>query len=346
MACQQAGGEVIIELDHDDLLMPRAVEAVKEAFRSPSTTFVYSNNAAVDDDWSPREFAANHGWQYRDVCWSGRPLRECVAPEPWPQNLSRIWYAPDHLRAWRAEAYWLAGGHDQELAVADDHDLICRMYLSGNFAHLDECLYIYRADGRNNSILRNEEIQTAQWKNYDRYSVRLARRWAEDCELKVINIEGQQYWEDKDWEDKGDQSPAVSSINRLNGRWPFETDSVGVIIGSDAFQYLKNPVHTMNEAWRVLAHGGFLFVRVPSTDGRGAFENPLHRSYWNQNSFGYYTRGSMRRHIEPLAKGRFQEIRVQTTFPNDYCRLHNIPFVQADLVAVKDGPRFHGFMEN
>lgn len=48
--------------------------------------------------------------------------------------------------------------------------------------------------------------------------------------------------------------------------------------------------HTMNEAWRVLGHKGLLEVWVPSTDGRGAFQDPTHVSFWNQNSFAYYSK--------------------------------------------------------
>jgi hypothetical protein len=44
----------------------------------------------------------------------------------------------------------------------------------------------------------------------------------------------------------------------------------------------------MNEIWRILKPGGIVDISVPSTDGRGAFQDPTHVSFWNINSFMYY----------------------------------------------------------
>jgi hypothetical protein len=44
----------------------------------------------------------------------------------------------------------------------------------------------------------------------------------------------------------------------------------------------------MNEIWRILKPDGIVDISVPSTDGRGAFQDPTHVSFWNINSFMYY----------------------------------------------------------
>ncbi|MFM6367255.1 MAG: class I SAM-dependent methyltransferase, partial [Dolichospermum sp.] len=38
----------------------------------------------------------------------------------------------------------------------------------------------------------------------------------------------------------------------------------------------------------ILKPGGIVDISVPSTDGRGAFQDPTHVSFWNINSFLYY----------------------------------------------------------
>jgi hypothetical protein len=53
-------------------------------------------------------------------------------------------------------------------------------------------------------------------------------------------------------------------------------------------EHLENRIHTMNEIWRICKPGGMVDIRVPSTDGRGAFQDPTHVSFWNINSFKYY----------------------------------------------------------
>ena len=84
--------------------------------------------------------------------------------------------------------------------------------------------------------------------------------------------------------------PGVDMVVDLGQRWPWDDGSIHYIRAFDVFEHLPDPINTMNEAWRVLGHGGLLEVLVPSTDGRGAFQDPTHVSYWNRNSFFYYSR--------------------------------------------------------
>jgi hypothetical protein len=45
----------------------------------------------------------------------------------------------------------------------------------------------------------------------------------------------------------------------------------------------------MKEIWRVCTDGALVDILVPSTDGRGAWQDLTHISWWNQNSFGYWS---------------------------------------------------------
>ena len=68
---------------------------------------------------------------------------------------------------------------------------------------------------------------------------------------------------------------------------------------------------------------------TPSTDGRGAFQDPTHVSFWNSNSFWYYTRKEQAAYINTPVK--FQLNRIKNFYPNDWCRMHDIVYVKADL---------------
>jgi len=83
--------------------------------------------------------------------------------------------------------------------------------------------------------------------------------------------------------------PGVDIICDLNNAWPFDNESIEEIRAKDAIEHLKDPIHTMNEIYRVLFYGGRAEIMVPSTDGRGAWQDPSHISYWNYNSFFYYS---------------------------------------------------------
>jgi hypothetical protein len=74
----------------------------------------------------------------------------------------------------------------------------------------------------------------------------------------------------------------------LNNDWPWLTSTVDYIHAWDIIEHLKDPVHTMNEIHRVLKPNGIIDIMVPTTEGRGAFQDPNHKSFWNRNSFFYY----------------------------------------------------------
>ena len=72
----------------------------------------------------------------------------------------------------------------------------------------------------------------------------------------------------------------------------------------------------------------------PSTDGRGAFQDPTHVSFWNSNSFWYYTKREQAQFIgEPV---KFQLNRISNYFPTDWHKFHNILYTKAHLVKLPD----------
>jgi len=122
---------------------------------------------------------------------------------------------------------------------------------------------------------------------------------------------------------------------------PYADDSVGVIKLLDVLQRVPDRAALLNECYRVLAHGGLLLTDTPSTDGRGAFQDPSHVAFYNENSFAYLTQLSMRPTI-PTLSARLQVSHVLTYWPSELHEQMNIPYVKANLLAIKDGPRQGG----
>ncbi len=334
-ACNLASGDVIVELDADDMLTPDALTKIAKAFRDDSIVMAYSNSAMFKDGtWEPSGYSEYWGWRSRDFKWKEHTLKEMIAFEPSSASFRRIEWAPNHVRAWRAEAYLAIGGHDSKIRMGDDHDLCCRMFIvygAAAIKHIDKCLYLYRVHA-NSSTTFNDAVQKQVEVNYNKYSRDLAISEATSRGLRKLDL-GSQF-------DAWDRFETVDLINAdictdLNEAWPFEDNSVGVLRASHIFEHLKDPVHTMNEAYRVLAPGGWLFVDVPSTDGRGAFQDPTHVSFWNENTFWYYTNKNYAKYLGGKYNGRFQISRSLTWFPTDFEKQHNIPIVQADLIALK-----------
>jgi ubiquinone/menaquinone biosynthesis C-methylase UbiE len=128
----------------------------------------------------------------------------------------------------------------------------------------------------------------------------------------------------------------------LNHGIPLPDNVVGVLNASHILEHLQDKTKIMSEIHRVLAPGGWAFIEVPSTDGRGAFQDPTHVSYWNENSFLYYTDSYLANFIENKDI-RFQEYRRETWFPNEWLKNLNVCVTTAWLVAIKDDmPRLPG----
>ena len=64
-------------------------------------------------------------------------------------------------------------------------------------------------------------------------------------------------------------------------------------------------------------------------------------SFWNENSFWYYTDRNLAQYIDNDTI-KFKSIVLETHFPSDWHRQHNISYVRSDMVCVKDGVKLMG----
>jgi SAM-dependent methyltransferase len=117
--------------------------------------------------------------------------------------------------------------------------------------------------------------------------------------------------------------------------------SVGVIRASDFLEHIVDKVSLFNELYRVLAHGGLLISLTPSTDGRGAYQDPTHVAFYNENSFWYFTSVNYAKFVPDIVC-RFQASRLVTYFPSPWHEEHHIPYVCANLVADHGGETIAG----
>jgi hypothetical protein len=85
-----------------------------------------------------------------------------------------------------------------------------------------------------------------------------------------------------------DRCEPADVITDLSQCWPWTHSTVEAIKAWDIFEHLPNKLWTMNEAHRVLVPGGQLDLFVPTTDGRGAFQDPTHKSWWTPNDLFYF----------------------------------------------------------
>ena len=171
-AFHKGEGDVLVEVDSDDILMPECLEELNKAYQDETIGFVYTDVIPyhMTDEFVP--YNPDHGWTYHKLNWRNKDRYIMHSWQPTSHALSYIWYAPDHVRSWRTSIYRDIGGHNVDLDICDDHELMIRTYLVTEMFLVNKPLYVYRITGDNTWLERNQSIQQE--------TVRLGHQWSQD----------------------------------------------------------------------------------------------------------------------------------------------------------------------
>lgn len=145
-ACCMTSGEILAELDHDDIVTPDCAEyLMKASIEFPGAGFFYSDAPEVDLNWNSNQygegFALGYG-SYRDDFVMGKSVKSSVSPGINPKTIRHIVGIPNHIRAWRRSTYFQVGGHARGLTIADDYELVVRTFLHTIMIHIPKTLYV------------------------------------------------------------------------------------------------------------------------------------------------------------------------------------------------------------
>lgn len=155
-----AEGDLLVELDHDDELLPDALQVIADAFEDDSVGFVYSDWCEIDELGVscryPEGWAFGFGSDYWDQEFGVWVMR---APVLNSVTLSHIVGVPNHVRVWRASVYRGLGGHRADLPVADDYDLVLRTVFGTRCVHVPRLLYRQHIGAGTTQRRRNAQIQ-------------------------------------------------------------------------------------------------------------------------------------------------------------------------------------------
>lgn len=359
-AVRACSGDFFVELDHDDQLAANCLEEVYKAALKEPGGFYYSDFASVYPNGAPETFGSDWGWEDYIGIIDGQEYKCQRSFPPCPKSLSEIWFAPNHVRVWSRQAYEKAGGYDARLEVCDDHDLVCRTYLARvPFVHIAKPLYLYRrvVEPResNTYVKKQELIQKLNYRNMNLYLHPMIDEWARREHLVKLDLGGAHnspsgYISLDSEFPKTDLQKLREDITGPAPRWPDQIggdvltvlaclpdSSVGVVRAFDFIEHLPREamIPFMNEVYRVLVPSGYLISGTPSSDGRGAFQDPTHTNYVNENSFWYYTDREFAKYLNGKVRCRFQIVRLWTECPTKWHEQHAIPYVYADLLALK-----------
>lgn len=328
-ACDQAEGDVFVELDHDDLLVPGTLPEIAKHVNK-GAGFIFTDAASFQPEKGnmPYGYDPRFGWETYDFRVYGQEFMAHRSFPVTPRSLCEIFFAPDHVRCWTRTAYMRGGGHDPDIKVGDDHELILRTYLSrAQFAYTGTCGYLYRTHPGNTHRAWSKDVMKQQRENRDRYLHLLIGEWCRRHGFGFIDLK----YEDIAWVDG---LPVIDAAD----------NSVGCIKAWSVNQFVPQDkvAAYMNELYRVLVPGGWACFAAPSTTGRGAFA-PHYKSYWNEYVFLHFCEAEHARQVPDL-NCRFQMMRTWIDYPDKSYTVWDIPYVYADLAALK-GQRQPGLVD-
>lgn len=182
MACD---GDYLVEVDHDDELLPYCLEYLNMAFEKfPDSDFVYSDEIE-NIDGVPCIYG--EGWGWNEGSTRGEIVRDryvefSSVPEINPYSIRTIYSQPNHVRCWKKDFYHKIGGHDINLGVLDDMELLIRTFLNGKMTKINKVLYIQYEignrieGGENTQSKRFAEIQRTCRLLYEHYDKKIHDR--------------------------------------------------------------------------------------------------------------------------------------------------------------------------
>ena len=162
-----ARGFLLMEVDHDDELTPRAIEYLVQAAKDyPDAGFFHSDFVEIYEDGRNFAYGDRFGIGYGSYRkeWDENRKKWLNIVNAIPINAGTVRYlvaSPNHFRAWRTSVFNQMGGWNQHFHVADDFEIMVRSFLNTKIVRIPEnCYYQYRNAGGNNfTFIRNGEIQ-------------------------------------------------------------------------------------------------------------------------------------------------------------------------------------------
>jgi len=330
--CDAATGDAFIEFDHDDLLVPgESLQKIHDKFEE-GAGFVYSDAAVFkhkgNSEFNPFTYSAQYGWQDYEINAYGHNLRASRCFPVSPRSLAEIYYCPDHVRCWSRAAYYKAGGHNPDLSVCDDHELMIKTYISGaNFEHTGGCHYLYRMFEHNTVWARNNLIQETTLKLRQQYVQQLIQSWLTRNNLPSLDITQLRA---EGWK---------ADTQLLQG---FGHNMYGHIVADTELQWWagRQVREFMNVAYAALIPGGYLTITVPEVKSGMGYGDVEWQSYFSNTSMCPYTRSNFAKSNGNITC-RFQQINCLEVFPSDWHKENKFKFLRFELVALK-GQRHPG----
>jgi len=157
-------GAYVLELDHDDEIVPELFEWAADAFvKNPEVGFVYGETINLYENGTTHFYgdfiAKGYGGYYHEK-FNDKWVNVYVTPQINNITMSHLVSLPNHPRMWRRDVLHKIGNYSEFLPINDDQEILMRTFLETKTLKIPKICYIqYMNDGGSNfSLIRNHEI--------------------------------------------------------------------------------------------------------------------------------------------------------------------------------------------
>ena len=170
MACN---GDYVVEVDHDDELLPDALLTLYYAFKAyPDAGFAYSRALELVENGVPVDYGPD--WGYGEGSSVYENINDKVVlimdtPNINCKSIRGIYSAPNHVRVWSKDVYLKINGHNGNLSIVDDYELLVRTFLNTKMIKIEKTLYIQHREKETTQDVRYKEIQRVNKIVYETY---------------------------------------------------------------------------------------------------------------------------------------------------------------------------------
>ena len=157
-------GKYVLELDHDDDIVPTLLKTTVDAFeKHPDAGFAYTDFINLyetgENYWYGDFFALGYGGYY-NTKYKGKWVNVYTTPQVNNITLSHLVSLPNHARMWRRDVLLQLGNYSEFLPINDDQEILMRTCMGTKMIKIPMMGYVqYMNHGNNNfSLIRNSEI--------------------------------------------------------------------------------------------------------------------------------------------------------------------------------------------
>jgi glycosyltransferase involved in cell wall biosynthesis len=157
-------GKYIIELDHDDEILPDVLKDSVECFESDDEIgFIYMDFINIHENGNNfhyGDFICKGYGSYYSQKYNNKWVYVYNTPNINNITLSHLVCCPNHPRIWKRSVLLDSGNYSEFLPICDDYEILLRTFCTTKMAKIHKLGYIQYMNELNNnfSLIRNSEI--------------------------------------------------------------------------------------------------------------------------------------------------------------------------------------------